>query len=158
MIITRLGQRSSWQTTLPLVSWYFSVVVSPDNYQLITCVGMLATVTGLQGGAHNGLGKGFGGLLGGITIETTKSTHKAFWLFGVVCLGISVVYIAIVSIIHYKHRNDGGEKKEAIRRIKRENSDEEIEKESYEKNDEQKVVRNQEEKETFLEDGGNLSD
>ena len=33
---------------------------------------MLATVTGLQGGAHNGLGKGFGGLLGGFTIEYTK--------------------------------------------------------------------------------------
>merc|ERR1719369_780353 len=38
--------------------------------------GMLATLTGLEGGAHNGLGKGFGGLLGGFTIEYTKSTHK----------------------------------------------------------------------------------
>ena len=38
--------------------------------------GLLATLTGLEGGAHNGLGKGFGGLLGGFTIEYTKSTHK----------------------------------------------------------------------------------
>ena len=158
MLITRLGQQSSWQTTLPLVSRYFSPVVPPDNYHLVTSTGMLATVTGLQGGAHNGLGKGFGGLLGGITIETTKSTHKAFWLFGVVCLGISVVYISIISIIYFKHRKDGGDKKAANRRIKREHSDEEIEKESCEKNDEQNVEKNPEERETFLEDGGNLSD
>merc|ERR1712128_121477 len=31
--------------------------------------GLLATLTGLEGGAHNGLGKGFGGLLGGFTIH-----------------------------------------------------------------------------------------
>ena len=119
---------------------------------------MLATVTGLQGGAHNGLGKGFGGLLGGITIETTKSTHKAFWLFGVVCAGISVIYISIISFIAFKHRNDEGEKKEVNRRIKREHSDEEMEKESYEKNEEQNVAKNPEEREIFLVDDGNLSD
>ena len=118
---------------------------------------MLATVTGLQGGAHNGLGKGFGGLLGGITIQTWQSTHKAFWLFGVVCAGIAVIYISIISIIAFKRRNEEGGKKEAIRRIKRD-SDEEIEKESYEKNDEQSVANNHEERETFLEDDGNLSD
>ena len=118
---------------------------------------MLATVTGLQGGAHNGLGKGFGGLLGGITIQTWQSTHKAFWLFGVVCAGIAVIYISIISIIAFKRRNEKGGKKEAIRRIKRD-SDEEIEKESYEKNDEQSVANNHEERETFLEDDGNLSD
>ena len=116
---------------------------------------MLATVTGLQGGAHNGLGKGFGGLLGGITIQTWQSTHKAFWLFGVVCAGIAVIYISIISIIAFKRRNEG--KKEAIRRIKRD-SDEEIKKESYEKNDEQSVANNHEEREAFLEDDGNLSD
>ena len=121
---------------------------------------MLATVTGLQGGAHNGLGKGFGGLLGGITIETTKSTHKAFWLFGVVCAGISVLYISIISIIYFKHKKDGGVQREANRRIKREHSDEEIEKESIEKNNEheQNVANDPEERETFLEDGGDLSD
>ena len=43
--------------------------------------GLLATLTGLEGGAHNGLGKGFGGLLGGFTIEYTKSTHKASFNF-----------------------------------------------------------------------------
>ena len=37
---------------------------------------MLATLTGLQGGAHYGFGKGCGGLLGGIAIDATKSTHK----------------------------------------------------------------------------------
>ena len=57
--------------------------------------GMLATVTGLQGGAHNGLGKGFGGLLGGFTIEYTKSTHKAFRLFGFSCAAISILYIIL---------------------------------------------------------------
>ena len=137
-----------------------------DNYQVGAAKfvadnapsGMLATVTGLQGGAHNGLGKGFGGLLGGITIETTKSTHKAFWLFGVACAGISVVYIALTSLIHFRHRNNEGKEKETNRRIKREHSGEEIEKESYEKNDEQKVAKDPEEKETFLEDGGDLSD
>jgi len=60
--------------------------------------GMLATLTGLQGGAHNGLGKGFGGLLGGFTIETTKSTHKAFRLFGFTCAGVSVLYISIQTV------------------------------------------------------------
>ena len=110
---------------------------------------MLATVTGLQGGAHNGLGKGFGGLLGGITIETTKSTHKAFWLFGVVCAGISVVYISIISIITFKNRKNVGGLKEANRRIKR-NSDEEMEKENYEKAEEPNVVKNREEVENFF--------
>ena len=66
--------------------------------------GMLATVTGLQGGAHNGLGKGFGGLLGGFTIETTKSTHKAFRLFGFSCAGVSVLYILIVSLTALRRR------------------------------------------------------
>merc|ERR1712241_980075 len=70
--------------------------------------GMLATVTGLQGGAHNGLGKGFGGLLGGITIETTKSTHRAFWLFGVVCAAISLIYIILISVLALKRRREGG--------------------------------------------------
>ena len=119
---------------------------------------MLATVTGLQGGAHNGLGKGFGGLLGGITIETTKSTHRAFWLFGIVCAGISVLYISITSIITFKHRKDGAGKQELNGRIKREHADAEIEKETNEKTDEPNVTSNQEERETFLEDDGNLSD
>ena len=136
-----------------------------DNYQVGAAKfvadnapsGMLATVTGLQGGAHNGLGKGFGGLLGGITIETTKSTHKAFWLFGVVCAGISVVYISIISIITFKHRKDVGGLKEINRRIKR-NSDEKMEKGNDEKAEEPNVGKNHEEEETFLEDGGDLSD
>jgi len=66
---------------------------------------MLATVTGLQGGAHNGLGKGFGGLLGGFTIESTKSTHKAFRLFGFTCAAISVFYIIIVIILAIRRRH-----------------------------------------------------
>eukprot|EP00092_Neocalanus_flemingeri_P035258 GFUD01038362.1.p1 GENE.GFUD01038362.1~~GFUD01038362.1.p1 ORF type:complete len:656 (-),score=158.45 GFUD01038362.1:44-2011(-) len=60
--------------------------------------GMLATLTGLEGGAHNGLGKGFGGLLGGFTIEYTKSTHKAFWLFGIISAIFGVIYTVFVSI------------------------------------------------------------
>jgi len=60
--------------------------------------GMLATLTGLEGGAHNGLGKGFGGLLGGFTIEYTKSTHKAFWFFGIVSALFGGLYSIFVAI------------------------------------------------------------
>jgi len=60
--------------------------------------GLLATLTGLEGGAHNGLGKGFGGLLGGFTIEYTKSTHKAFWLFGIISAIFGGIYTIFVSI------------------------------------------------------------
>ena len=34
-------------------------------------------------------------MLGGFTIETTASTHKAFRLFGFTCAGVSVFYISI---------------------------------------------------------------
>merc|ERR550517_1744875 len=112
--------------------------------------GMLATVTGLQGGAHNGLGKGFGGLLGGITIETTKSTHRAFWLFGVVCAAISFVYILLISGIAFKHKKSGGSEKETFnRRVQRGSSIEE--QKSYEKKD------GDDENKIFLEDDLNLS-
>ena len=73
---------------------------------------MLATVTGLQGGAHNGLGKGFGGLLGGFTIESTKSTHKAFRLFGFTCAAISVFYIIIVIILAIRRKHNGSSKRQ----------------------------------------------
>ena len=69
--------------------------------------GMLATVTGLQGGAHNGLGKGFGGLLGGFTIEYTKSTHRAFWNFGLVAFLVGVIYSAYVLIMMIKRKVTG---------------------------------------------------
>merc|ERR1719402_716148 len=69
--------------------------------------GMLATVTGLQGGAHNGLGKGFGGLLGGFTIEYTKSTHRAFWNFGLVAFLVGVIYSAYVLIMLVKRKVTG---------------------------------------------------
>ena len=69
---------------------------------------MLATVTGLQGGAHNGLGKGFGGLLGGFTIEYTKSTHRAFWNFGLVAFLVGVIYSAYVLIMLVKRKVMGG--------------------------------------------------
>ena len=68
---------------------------------------MLATVTGLQGGAHNGLGKGFGGLLGGFTIEYTKSTHRAFWNFGLVAFLVGVIYSAYVLIMMIKRKVTG---------------------------------------------------
>ena len=68
---------------------------------------MLATVTGLQGGAHNGLGKGFGGLLGGFTIEYTKSTHRAFWNFGLVAFLVGVIYSAYVLIMLVKRKVTG---------------------------------------------------
>lgn len=66
--------------------------------------GMLATLTGLEGGAHNGLGKGFGGLLGGFTIEYTKSTHKAFWFFGIASGVIGVVYSGFVAAFLIKKK------------------------------------------------------
>merc|ERR1711910_3812 len=69
--------------------------------------GMLATVTGLQGGAHNGLGKGFGGLLGGFTIEYTKSTHRAFWNFGLVAFLVGVIYSAYILIMFVKRKVSG---------------------------------------------------
>merc|ERR1719334_483179 len=59
--------------------------------------GLLATLTGLEGGAHNGLGKGFGGLLGGFTIEYTKSTHKAFWIFGIFSAAFGGIYSAFIA-------------------------------------------------------------
>ena len=65
---------------------------------------MLATLTGLQGGAHNGLGKGFGGLLGGFTIASTHSTHKAFRYFGFTCAGVSVFYTISVIILIIRRR------------------------------------------------------
>ena len=105
---------------------------------------MLATVTGLQGGAHNGLGKGFGGLLGGITIETTKSTHRAFWLFGVVCAAISLVYIILISALALKRRREGGGGGGANSRIQRTSSSNAMEKKDEE-----------DENNTFLEDDFN---
>merc|ERR1719334_2574899 len=61
--------------------------------------GMLATLTGLQGGAHNGLGKGFGGLMGGFTIEYTKSTHRAFWNFGIAAFAAGAIYMVYTLIV-----------------------------------------------------------
>merc|ERR1712002_667772 len=76
----------------------FSLQVGAAHFvKLNAPSGMLATLTGLQGGAHNGLGKGFGGLLGGFFIESTKSTHKAFWFFGIVSAlfgGLYSIFIA----------------------------------------------------------------
>jgi len=66
--------------------------------------GMLATVTGLQGGAHNGLGKGFGGLLGGFTIEYTKSTHTAFWNFGLAAFAAGTVYAVYTLVVMARRR------------------------------------------------------
>ena len=110
----------------------------------IAILGMLATVTGLQGGAHNGLGKGFGGLLGGITIETTKSTHRAFWLFGVVCAAVSFVYICLISILAFKDRKSGAGEKKTSSRVEGQASDADIQQGCNE--------RNLEENKKFLED------
>lgn len=74
-------------------------------------VGMLATLTGLQGGAHNGLGKGFGGLLGGFTIEYTKSTHTAFWYFGIAAFVCGIIYSLFVLIQLARAKFGGGKSK-----------------------------------------------
>ena len=75
---------------------------------------MLATVTGLQGGAHNGLGKGFGGLLGGFTIEYTKSTHRAFWNFGLVAFLVGVIYSAYILFMFVKRKVSGEASRPAV--------------------------------------------
>ena len=115
-----------------------------------TDLGMLATVTGLQGGAHNGLGKGFGGLLGGITIETTKSTHRAFWLFGVVCAAISLGYIILISVLAF-NRKKVGAKPGADTRAQNPESSKPMKEESYDKKDEEDENRK------FLDDDFNLT-
>ena len=63
--------------------------------------GALATLTGITGGAHNGLGKGLGGLLGGFIIEMTKNTKMAFWYFGLFAFGCGAVYGIIVNVMRY---------------------------------------------------------
>ena len=63
--------------------------------------GALATLTGITGGAHNGLGKGLGGLLGGFIIEMTKNTKIAFWYFGLFAFGCGAVYGIIVNVMRY---------------------------------------------------------
>jgi len=72
--------------------------------------GLLATLTGLEGGAHNGLGKGFGGLLGGFTIEYTKSTHMAFWLFGIVSAFFGAIYSVFVAVFLITKRKKNARK------------------------------------------------
>merc|ERR1712080_364158 len=83
-------------------------VAAAEFIKLHAPVGMLATLTGLQGGAHNGLGKGFGGLIGGFTIEYTKSTHKAFWYFGITALISGTIYaiFVIVGLLIAKFNGD----------------------------------------------------
>ena len=61
--------------------------------------GALATLTGITGGAHNGLGKGLGGLIGGVIIEITKNTKTAFWYFGLFAFGCGSVYGLLVNIL-----------------------------------------------------------
>ena len=63
--------------------------------------GALATLTGITGGAHNGLGKGLGGLLGGFIIEMTKNTKMAFWYFGLFAFGCGAVYGVIVNVMRF---------------------------------------------------------
>jgi len=70
--------------------------------------GMLATLTGLQGGAHNGLGKGFGGLMGGFTIEYTKSTHRAFWNFGIAAFAGGAIYMVYTLIVLLRGKRMAG--------------------------------------------------
>ena len=63
--------------------------------------GALATLTGITGGAHNGLGKGLGGLLGGFIIEMTKNTKMAFWYFGLFAFGCGAIYGIILNAMRF---------------------------------------------------------
>lgn len=55
--------------------------------------GLLATLNGLVGGLHYGLGKGMGSLLGGAIIASTGSTAFAFRLFGIASAIFGVLYV-----------------------------------------------------------------
>ena len=70
--------------------------------------GALATLTGITGGAHNGLGKGLGGLLGGVIIEMTKNTKTAFWYFGLGALSIGGLYGVLVNAMRFCGRKPPG--------------------------------------------------
>ena len=61
--------------------------------------GALATLTGITGGAHNGLGKGLGGLVGGVIIDTTKNTKTAWWYFGLFAFGFGGLYGGFVNLM-----------------------------------------------------------
>ena len=61
--------------------------------------GALATLTGITGGAHNGLGKGLGGLVGGVIIDTTKNTKTAWWYFGLFAFGFGGLYGGFVNLL-----------------------------------------------------------
>ena len=61
--------------------------------------GALATLTGITGGAHNGLGKGLGGLVGGVIIDSTKNTKTAWWYFGLFAFGFGGLYGGFVNLL-----------------------------------------------------------
>ena len=63
--------------------------------------GALATLTGITGGAHNGLGKGLGGLIGGVIIEMTKNTKMAFWYFGLFSFACGSLYGVVVNSMRF---------------------------------------------------------
>ena len=63
--------------------------------------GALATLTGITGGAHNGLGKGLGGLIGGVIIEITKNTKMAFWYFGLFAFASGCLYGVVVNSLRF---------------------------------------------------------
>merc|ERR1711874_584689 len=54
--------------------------------------------------------KGFGGLLGGFTIEYTKSTHMAFWLFGIVSAFFGAIYSVFVAVFLITKRKKNARK------------------------------------------------
>ena len=63
--------------------------------------GALATLMGITGGAHNGLGKGLGGLIGGVIIEITKNTKMAFWYFGLAAFACGSMYGVVVNSLRF---------------------------------------------------------
>jgi len=89
---------------LEVFTIFFLQVGSAEFLKLNSPPGLLATLSGLKGGCHDGFGKGLGGLLGGVMIEVTKSTHRAFWYFGVTAFVTSVIYAAFVSLFMVKQK------------------------------------------------------
>ena len=61
--------------------------------------GLLATLNGLVGGLHYGLGKGTGSLVGGALIASFGSTAYAFRIFGLIALVCGLLYTFYAYVI-----------------------------------------------------------
>ncbi|XP_023340878.1 uncharacterized protein LOC111710915 isoform X2 [Eurytemora carolleeae] len=113
---------------LEVFTFFFLQVGAAEFIRTRAPEGLLGTLSGLKGGCHDGFGRGFGGLVGGVLIESTKSTHKAFWYFGVSAFVCSILFASFVSLFMVK--------KNIVKRNKSRNSSKEEKDKVGEKDDE----------------------